>query len=388
MPAPIPQPGLEAALTPAQVREQVAAARLLRAQLSVSDARLSAAITALGTLSSQVAAALERQQAADQASAAAQQLATAQLSRLINLHVKREQGQAYLGRWAREAYTTGGPLAAFESWITALEGKSTNDVAHDLALLQHVGVVSSTTLTELTNAGAAQQVITATATRSAAAAQTASVDATAARAKADALLKQQRRVLAGLQAAELRAVGRAQLTSTQLSRSRGAAAIAAQAQLAVILAARSAGQPAPLNPDDCQGLSTLGYPNGEIPTAALCPLWGAPGLVLRADAAAAFRDLSKSYAAEFGRPICVTDAYRTRSQQVTVFAQRPTLAARPGTSNHGLGLATDMCGGVESFATVEHAWLLAHAGLFGWFHPSWAEPGGPKPEPWHWEFAG
>ena len=135
-------------------------------------------------------------------------------------------------------------------------------------------------------------------------------------------------------------------------------------------------------------LDTRGYANGEIPTAALCPLWGAPGLSLRADAAAAFGALSKDFAAQFGRPLCVSDAYRTRTEQVQVFAQRPGLAARPGTSNHGWGSAADLCGGVQSFATIEHVWMLTHAGLYGWFHPSWAGPDGAKPEPWHWEYAG
>ncbi len=144
----------------------------------------------------------------------------------------------------------------------------------------------------------------------------------------------------------------------------------------------------PLDPDDCQGLDTRGYANGEIPTAALCPLWGAPDLSLRADAAAAFGAMAKDFAAQFGRPLCVSDAYRTRTEQVQVFAQRPGLAARPGTSNHGWGSATDLCGGVQSFATIEHAWMLTHAGLYGWYHPSWAGPGGAKPEPWHWEYAG
>jgi hypothetical protein len=26
--------------------------------------------------------------------------------------------------------------------------------------------------------------------------------------------------------------------------------------------------------------------------------------------------------------------------------------------------------------------------IYGFFHPSWAQQGGSKPEPWHWEFAG
>ena len=117
-------------------------------------------------------------------------------------------------------------------------------------------------------------------------------------------------------------------------------------------------------------------------------MWGAPGKLLRSDAAAAMGRLSRAYAAEFGRPLCITDSYRTLAEQVQVYATKPALAAKPGTSNHGWGTATDLCGGVESFGTEQHAWMLAHAPLYGWFHPSWAGPAGSRPEPWHWEFAG
>jgi len=98
--------------------------------------------------------------------------------------------------------------------------------------------------------------------------------------------------------------------------------------------------------------------------------------------------MAKAYAAEFGSPLCVTDSYRSLGEQVRVYAAKPKLAAHPGTSNHGWGTALDLCGGIESFGTTQHAWMLTHAPLFGWFHPGWAEPTGSKPEPWHWEFAG
>jgi LAS superfamily LD-carboxypeptidase LdcB len=64
------------------------------------------------------------------------------------------------------------------------------------------------------------------------------------------------------------------------------------------------------------------------------------------------------------------------------------LAAPPGTSNHGDGVAVDLCGGIESFGTKAHAWMRANAGRFGWVHPSWAGPRGKRPEPWHWEYRG
>jgi LAS superfamily LD-carboxypeptidase LdcB len=32
--------------------------------------------------------------------------------------------------------------------------------------------------------------------------------------------------------------------------------------------------------------------------------------------------------------------------------------------------------------------MKENAGQFGWVHPAWAQQGGSKPEPWHWEFVG
>ncbi|TDP96080.1 D-alanyl-D-alanine carboxypeptidase family protein [Labedaea rhizosphaerae] len=129
-----------------------------------------------------------------------------------------------------------------------------------------------------------------------------------------------------------------------------------------------------------------GYPNGLIPATALCPI-GIGAHVLRCDAAESFKAMSQAYQAVSGRPLCVTDSYRTFDQQVKLYAQKPALAAVPGTSNHGWGLAVDMCGGVEHWGTPEHAWMVANAGAFGWTNPGWAQPGRGREEPWHWEFS-
>jgi LAS superfamily LD-carboxypeptidase LdcB len=125
-----------------------------------------------------------------------------------------------------------------------------------------------------------------------------------------------------------------------------------------------------------------------LPEGALCPVPGAPGRLLRADAAAALRRLAGAYGADTGRVLCVADAYRSYDEQVLVKAARGVWAATPGRSNHGWGTAVDLCGGAESFDSPAFAWLVVHAPLYGWFHPAWAARGGRLPEPWHWEFAG
>jgi cell wall-associated NlpC family hydrolase len=130
-----------------------------------------------------------------------------------------------------------------------------------------------------------------------------------------------------------------------------------------------------------------GYPNGLIPPSALCPI-DVASHSLRCDASAAYKAMSSAFAGAFGSPICITDSYRTYSSQVRLYGQKPALAAVPGTSNHGWGLAVDLCGGIERFGTPQYTWMKANAGRFGFLHPDWAEPGRGREEPWHWEFAG
>lgn len=140
-------------------------------------------------------------------------------------------------------------------------------------------------------------------------------------------------------------------------------------------------------PLDCDptAASAGAYPNGLIPKSALCPL-PQEGEYLLADAAVAFSKLNLAYARHFGEPICVTDSYRSLSIQQSLYARKPALAAVPGTSKHGLGVAVDLCGGVQAFGTEEFRWMKQHAPEYGWVHPDWAAQGGSRPEPWHWEY--
>ncbi len=130
-----------------------------------------------------------------------------------------------------------------------------------------------------------------------------------------------------------------------------------------------------------------GYPNGFIPLTALCPL-GVADHVLRCDAAQSFAALDQAFFDQFGRRPCITDSYRTFTEQVRLYAVKPALAAVPGRSNHGWGLALDLCGGAQSFDSPEYFWLAANAPAFGWSNPQWARRGGSREEPWHWEFVG
>jgi len=131
---------------------------------------------------------------------------------------------------------------------------------------------------------------------------------------------------------------------------------------------------------------TSGASNGRLPTSVLCTLWDGKHQ-LRADAAVAIAKLNVAYTQHFGRGICITDAYRTLSEQIRVKASRGSFAATPGTSEHGWGLAVDLCDGVASGSSPQFWWLRANAPRYGFDNPEWARSGGGGPyEPWHWEF--
>lgn len=129
-----------------------------------------------------------------------------------------------------------------------------------------------------------------------------------------------------------------------------------------------------------------GHANGRIPEVALCPLRAAPGHRQRCDAATAFDTMSAAYRQHFGTDIPVTDSYRDYQTQVVLKARKGHMAATPGHSNHGWGLAMDLGGGISDYGTAQHQWMRQNAPRFGWIHPGWARQSGSLPEPWHWEY--
>ena len=125
--------------------------------------------------------------------------------------------------------------------------------------------------------------------------------------------------------------------------------------------------------------------NGRIDEDVLCTLWDGRTQA-RADAAVSLTLLNEQYRARFGEDICLTDGYRSFGQQVDVRNRKPGLSAEPGTSEHGFGLAVDVCGGVESQGEG-YWWLAENGAAFGYENPRWAQRGGSGPfEPWHWEY--
>ena len=134
----------------------------------------------------------------------------------------------------------------------------------------------------------------------------------------------------------------------------------------------------------CDGSVRAAGENGLLATKDLCTLWDGR-TQMRADAAVALAELNEAHVARFGTDMCLTSGYRTLAQQKAVKAQKGGLAATPGKSNHGWGLAMDFCSIQTSGARWK--WMNDNAPTFGWEQPNWAVRGGSGPyEPWHWEY--
>ncbi|WP_052103345.1 M15 family metallopeptidase, partial [Cellulomonas cellasea] len=134
----------------------------------------------------------------------------------------------------------------------------------------------------------------------------------------------------------------------------------------------------------CDGATRAAGANGLLATEDLCTLWEGK-TQLRADAAVSLAVLNQAFIARFGVDMCLSSGYRTLAQQRSVKAQKGGLAAAPGKSNHGWGLAVDLCSSETTGA--KWTWLNENAPSFGWDNPAWARPGGSGPyERWHWEY--
>jgi D-alanyl-D-alanine carboxypeptidase len=374
-------------LTPAELSRQIEAADALRADLMRSGADVAATNARLERLSAQANTLLTNIAAARTAQVEAETVAAAEKARLVALGIQTRQAQDQLGHLASDAYVrSGGPLGDMAAMLGALTAPSPDENTDSLSTMQYL-VGSRARLFSRLESLRAEQVLTSAraqaATLKAAAAAKVAVEA---KATLDGVIVIQRAALAGFQGANAAQVARSAGVRGALLRSEDPAARAADRRLAQALG----GQDFRLLLDtsvSC-GRTTGSYANGRLPASALCPLYAAPGESLARQSSIGFNAMSNAYQRETGSPLCVTDAYRSYAEQVAVKRARPGLAATPGRSQHGLGLALDLCGGVQNFASPAHLWMKRHAPLYGWFHPAWAEPSGSMPEPWHWEFAG
>lgn len=96
--------------------------------------------------------------------------------------------------------------------------------------------------------------------------------------------------------------------------------------------------------------------NGRLDASELSPI---PGGELRHDAAAAWN--APGGPADAGlRPTGSRSSYRTYDEQVYFWNNQPPLAAQPGTSNHGWGIAVDLA---EPWM---RSWIDENGSKYGW----------------------
>lgn len=304
--------------------------------------------------------------------------------------------KAQLSRWAASTYRQGALSGDTLSKLAALSNSNTADIAREAATLERIGTTRAQLTQQADEAERLREQAKETAKVSAAKSVRARAQAAAAKEVADKAVAEQQAYMAQMRTEALRIQGAAQVAQEEAGRLEAAKRIAEEAakqaqlnnQQTNLNFSGSASNVIVGQVGACKGAPITQYANGQIPREALCPLWGAPNHRLRADAAYAFSVMSQAYARQFGKPICVTDSYRNYATQVSLKARKPRLAAKPGTSNHGWARATDLCGGINSFGTMQHRWMRANAPIYGWYHPAWARVNGSKPEAWHWEFAG
>lgn len=119
------------------------------------------------------------------------------------------------------------------------------------------------------------------------------------------------------------------------------------------------------------------FGNGRVPSSALAPV-GTTGHTLWAPAARGLETMM-AHAAADGVTIGITDSYRSLNEQERLAAEKGLysqggLAAVPGTSNHGWGVATDL-----DLDDAGIAWMRANAWKYGFVEDV------PR-EPWHWTY--
>jgi len=132
---------------------------------------------------------------------------------------------------------------------------------------------------------------------------------------------------------------------------------------------------------DCNPNTKAKGTNGRLQTSALCSLWQS-GELLQPEPAIALSAMNDTFHTVFGRDMCLASSYRTLAEQYRTKATRGYLAATPGTSLHGWGIAIDIC--TEELKGATGDWIRANSTTYGWGNPQWAK--GSQYEPWHYEY--
>ena len=375
----------EKTLSAGQLAAQMAQAEALTADLTRSNAAIAAAATRLDRLAKQTNTLLQEYAAARDAERTARQEADRDVAAYRDLSTQLGEDRRALGQLAYQAYAGGGgDLADMSTLIDALS-RPAAEASDTSAQLSYLNSQKASAFERVQDRTHLQQQVAVQAVEASTRAAEAATAAAKAKASLQTVIAEQKTQLEQTRALHAAQVRKAGPVAGLLLGSEDPAALETTRRLRealVVPGVEVDGSVKACSTDEAD------YPNGAVPAAGLCPLYGAPAQSLRPGAAAAFNAMSLAYEKDTGSPICVTDSYRSLAEQVSVKAERGKWAATPGTSEHGRGLALDLCGGINSFGSPAHLWMKQNAPLYGWFHPAWAEPSGSLPEPWHWEYAG
>ncbi|WP_456286945.1 D-alanyl-D-alanine carboxypeptidase family protein [Microbacterium sp. JZ70] len=148
-------------------------------------------------------------------------------------------------------------------------------------------------------------------------------------------------------------------------------------------------------------------PLDYVPSSLTVPSGSLVDGGIRSDAVGSFEQLQRDVAASGAGPIALTSGYRSYGTQAGIHRyqvetlgqeQGERLAARPGYSEHQLGLAADVvscgggCGSLYSFAgTAQERWVRENSWRYGWivrYESGQTGTTGYNAEPWHLRYIG
>lgn len=131
--------------------------------------------------------------------------------------------------------------------------------------------------------------------------------------------------------------------------------------------------------------------NGHLAPSQLCLVPFMPSHYVHCRSLPDLEAFHRAYSGRFGQrlPVDTWDrsTYRTFEQQEQTWEEiGPPIAARPGTSPHGWGLAVDMFEGPAfDFGSTRYRWMLENGPRFGWANLPWHRETGSVPEYWHFD---
>lgn len=137
--------------------------------------------------------------------------------------------------------------------------------------------------------------------------------------------------------------------------------------------------------------------NGKLPESMLVAIpWDKEKTLIAAPAVSDLTRLNNAFKKKFGSNLDIDLAYRTLDTQKFYYSELgPYIAAKPGTSNHGWGLAIDVPESYDySFNGKYYKWLKFNSKNYNWVHRKNLEQfrsngtKNPYAEAWHFEYSG